>query len=93
VSDALSSWEACARTLKPSMLEANQPARPRHPGSSEMTIATFVGNNYIKRQKHFAAKIYATLCYGDLDRELDFSSCEISFCSPAGQPRHYAIPC
>lgn len=44
------------------------------------------------QKNHSAANIYPTLCYGDLDGELDFPSCEISFCSPAGQPHHYAIP-
>lgn len=55
-----------------------------------MTTRAFVENNYAKKRNHFAAKIYPTLCYGDLDRELDFPSCEISFCSPAGQPHHFA---
>lgn len=53
----------------------------------------FVENNYTKRRNHFAAQIYPPLCYGDLDRELEFPGCEISFCSPAGQPRHYASAC
>lgn len=59
-----------------------------------MVIRVFVENNYTKKNKtnHFAAKIYPTLCYGDLDAELDFPSCEITFCSPAGQPHHFATP-
>lgn len=57
-----------------------------------MAMRVFVENNYTKKRNQFAAKIYPTLCYGDLDAELDFSSCEISFCSPAGQPHHSAIP-
>lgn len=57
-----------------------------------MAMKVFVENNYTKKRNRFAAKIYPTLCYGDLDAELDFPSCEISFCSPAGQPHHFAIP-
>ncbi len=57
-----------------------------------MMMRAFVVNNNTKKRNHFAAKIYPTLCYGDLERELDFPSCEISFCSPAGQPHHFAIP-
>lgn len=55
-------------------------------------MRVLVGNNYTKKRNHFAAKTYPTLCYGDLDAELDFPSCEISFCSPAGRLHHFAIP-
>lgn len=76
----------------PHTQKKKQPVNPPTPTLLKMMMRAFVVNNYTKKRNHFAAKIYPTLCYGDLDRELDFPSCEISFCSPAGQPHHFAIP-
>lgn len=52
-----------------------------------------VGNYCPKKKKEitFAAKTYPTLCSGDLDAELDFPSCEISFCSRAGQLQRFCL--
>lgn len=53
-------------------------------------------SNYTKKKKKNTLPpkyipLYVSRLYGDLEAELDFPSCEISFCSPAGQLHH--LPC
>lgn len=64
-----------------------------NPTTQKVATRMVFRNNYTKKitlpPKYIP--LYVWRLYGDLETELDFPSCEISFCSPAGQLHH--LPC
>lgn len=65
-----------------------------NPAAQKVGMRPSVQNNYTKKEITLLPKytpLYVWRLYGDLEAELDFPSCEISFCSPAGQLHHF--PC
>lgn len=65
-----------------------------NPAAQKVGVRPSVQNNYTKKEITLLPKytpLYVWRLYGDLEAELDFPSCEISFCSPAGQLHHF--PC
>lgn len=65
-----------------------------NPAARKAGVRPSVRNNYTKKEITLLPKytpLYVWRLYGDLEAELDFPGCEISFCSPAGQLHHF--PC